>query len=106
DAVSFVDRILTGRVRTLEECVETDLPQVLHDLHADPETQRAVLRHAQAIQGWAAGSYRWHRDTDRYRPGAGSHRQDSTRDLTIPSSLLSTRERDAFLRDSRATGGH
>ncbi len=99
DAVSFVDRILTGRVKTLEENVETDLPQVLHDLHADPETQRALLRHAQAIQGWAAGSYRWHRDTDRYRPAAGSPRQDSARDLTIPSSLLSTWERDAFLRD-------
>lgn len=67
-AVSLVDRILTGRVRTLDETVRTDLPQALRDLHADPATQIAVLRHARAIQGWAAGSYHWHEDTERYRP--------------------------------------
>jgi germacradienol/geosmin synthase len=66
-AVSLVDRILTGRVRTLDETVRTDLPQALRDLRKDQATQHAVLRHARAIQGWAAGSYRWHQSTERYR---------------------------------------
>ncbi|MEV6943798.1 hypothetical protein AB0N07_17715 [Streptomyces sp. NPDC051172] len=69
-AVSLVDRILTGRVRTLDETVRTDLPQALRDLHSDPATQHAVLRHARAIQGWAAGSYHWHKGTERYRSAA------------------------------------
>jgi hypothetical protein len=66
-AVIFVDRVLTGRVRTLSETVKTDIPQILQDVHADQDTRRAVLRHARAIQGWAAGSYQWHKVTDRYR---------------------------------------
>lgn len=70
EAVSFVNRILTGRVRTLDETVRTDLPQALHDLRTNQHTQRAVLRHARAIQGWAAGSYHWHEGTDRYRSAA------------------------------------
>ncbi|WNZ12863.1 terpene synthase family protein [Streptomyces sp. 11x1] len=70
EAVSLVNRILTGRVRTLEETVRSDLPQALHDLRTNQHTQRAVLRHARAIQGWAAGSYHWHEDTDRYRCAA------------------------------------
>ncbi|MFJ9630417.1 hypothetical protein ACIQPR_27490 [Streptomyces sp. NPDC091280] len=74
EAVSYVDRILTGRVRTLAETVETDLPRTLRDLGADQDTRHAVLRHARAIQGWAAGSYHWHEVTDRYRTGAGSAR--------------------------------
>ena len=69
-AVSLVDRILTGRVRTLDETVRTDLPQALRDLHSDQATQHAVLRHARAIQGWAAGSYHWHKGTERYRSAA------------------------------------
>ncbi|MEU9190046.1 hypothetical protein AB0D14_37040 [Streptomyces sp. NPDC048484] len=72
EAVSFVNRILTGRVRTLHETVQADLPQTLHDLNADQDTQHAVLRHAQAIQGWAAGSYQWHKETGRYRRLADS----------------------------------
>lgn len=70
EAVAFVNRVLTGRVRTLDETVGTDLPQTLHDLRTSQHTQRAVLRHARAIQGWAAGSYHWHEDTDRYRCAA------------------------------------
>ncbi|MFI1729810.1 hypothetical protein ACH40E_11340 [Streptomyces acidicola] len=70
EAITLVDRILTGRVRTLDETVRTDLPQTLHDLHTDQHTRRAVLRHARAIQGWAAGSYHWHKATDRYRSAA------------------------------------
>jgi germacradienol/geosmin synthase len=70
EAVSLVDRILTGRVRTLDETVRTDLPQALRDLRVDHDTRHAVLRHARAIQGWAAGSYHWHESTDRYRMAA------------------------------------
>jgi hypothetical protein len=72
DAVGFVDRILTGRVRTLDDTVRTDLPQTLRELRTDHDTRCAVLRYGQAIQGWAAGSYRWHEVTGRYRRTAAS----------------------------------
>ncbi len=66
-AVDHVNQILTGRIVTLKDTVENDLPQALHDIKADSETQVRTLRHGRALQGWAAGSYHWHQMTGRYR---------------------------------------
>ena len=65
-AVDTIDRLLTGRIRTMCSAADVDLPTVLVESNLGEITGRRVQDYVRALQTMLAGGYAWALQSRRY----------------------------------------
>jgi germacradienol/geosmin synthase len=66
-AVRFVTAMAQSQVSLLQRMIDDEIPMMLDDHDADPQTRDGIARWAEVLMLWLPGNLEWHRASGRYR---------------------------------------